>query len=273
MVNVLSLYLDDSGTRHPTRKVGRTAEHGYDWFALGGILVNQANENEVKSAHKEFCSKWKIPDPLHSSETRSQNEGFFWLRSLSSSDQAKFYDELYCFMREVPVVGLACVIDRPGYCSRYLEKYEKEPWSLCKTAFAVVVERAAKFAQMQGQKLKVFPERCNKQEDGLLESYFHELKEKGSPFSTQTSEKYQPLSKDEFKAILYDFKTKNKSSPLAQLADLYLWPICMGGYHRSNRPYSRLMEDNKLIECNITKDEIETLGSKYSCFENVKQKP
>jgi hypothetical protein len=69
-----------------------------------------------------------------------------------------------------------------------------------------------------------------------------------------------------------EFKTKQKTSPMAQLADRYLWPICMGGYHTSNRPYQRLTGDGKLIDCHIKEDERPMLGSKHSCFEDVERK-
>ena len=59
---------------------------------------------------------------------------------------------------------------------------------------------------------------------------------------------------------------------MAQLADRYLWPICMGGYHTSNRPYQRLTGDGKLIDCHIKEDERPMLGSKHSCFEDVERK-
>jgi len=42
---------------------------------------------------------------------------------------------------------------------------------------------------------------------------------------------------------------------MAQLADLYLWPICTGGYHTSSRPCQRLTDDGKLIDCRIKEDE------------------
>jgi hypothetical protein len=38
-IPILNLYLDDSGTRHPSKKPGKKAAHGFDWFALGGVLV------------------------------------------------------------------------------------------------------------------------------------------------------------------------------------------------------------------------------------------
>lgn len=268
----LNLYLDDSGTRHPTRKVGKKPAHGYDWFALGGIVVQSDREDEARALHAAFIKKWSVTAPLHSSEIRSQNLGFDWLRKLEKADRDRFYEELYCLMRDAPVTGIACTIDRPGYNGRYLEKYEKHPWMLCKTAFTVIVERAAKFARTQGIKLRVHPERCNKAEDRSLQEYYNSLKTDGTPFAKDNSDKYAPLNAEDFSETLYEFKLKHKSSPMAQLADLYLWPICIGGYDSKNKPYERLMNDQKLIECHIPPEHWPTLASKYSCFEGVERK-
>ncbi len=269
---ILNLYLDDSGTRHPNRKPGKMAAHGNDWFALGGVLVKDEDETKARELHQAFMKNWKVGQPLHSSEIRSQNEGFFWLRDLSETDRTAFYEELYCLMRDAPVIGIACVIDRPGYCARYNEKFNENPWLLCKTAFSVVVERSVKHAMADGRRLRVCPERCNKAEDRALKAYYQNLKADGMPFDPKNSNKYKPLTKEDLATTLYDLKFKYKSSPMSQLADLYLWPICIGGYHASNRAYKRLLEDEKLIECHITPENHATLGSKYSCFEKVKRK-
>ena len=270
--NILNLYLDDSGIRYPSKKPGKKPAHGYDWFALGGVLVRDEDEEEARRLHAAFMEKWEVATPLHSSEIRSQNEGFFWLRGLTPDDRAAFYEELYCLMRDVPVTGIACVIDRPGYNARYEDKYRKNRWMLCKTAFCVVAERAAKYAVSNEQRLRVLPEKCNKTEDAALKTYYQELRTDGLPFDSKNSGKYTPLSKEEFSVTLYDLRFKEKSSPMAQLADLYLWPICMGGYHAGNRPFKRLFKDGKLIECVLGEADQETLGSKYSCFENIEQK-
>jgi hypothetical protein len=272
-MNIMNFYLDDSGTRYPSKAVGRKAKHGYDWFAHGGILVKDEDEAVARQLHKDFCTRWEIKGPLHSSEIRSQNESFLWLRSLTESEQQDFYESLYQIMKDAPLVGLACVVDRPGYNHRYSEMYKKEPWLLCKTAFSVVVERAAKFARENGCRLRVYPERCNKAEDRFIKGYYAELKDKGMPFATASSDKYSPLSPEQFRETLYDLKLKDKGSPMAQYADLYLWPMCMGGYHSSNRTFSRLMEDCKLIQCHIPQDGWPTLATKYSCFDLVERKP
>lgn len=269
---LLNLYLDDSGTRHPSRKPGKKAAHGYDWFSLGGVLVNDEDEPEARHLHEAFMKKWEVKASLHSSEIRSQNEGFFWLRNLDEEKRQAFYEELYCLMRDAPVTGIACVIDRPGYSGRYSEAFKENPWMLCKTAFSVVVERSVKHSLAEERRLRVYPERCNKPEDRALKAYYQDLKANGMPFDAKNSDKYKPLSKEELSSTLYDLKFKYKSSPMSQLADLYLWPICMGGYHAGNWTYKRLLSDGKLIECRLSPGDHGTLGSKYSCFENVEKK-
>jgi hypothetical protein len=274
MPDTINLYLDDSGTRHPTQKPGKKAAHDYDWFALGGVMVVKSDEIEVRERHAAFMKRWpQISKPLHSSEIRSQNEGYFWLRDLERAEQEKFYEELYQIMGQSPLTGIACVIDRPGYNDRYLEMYQKQPWLLCKTAFSVVVERAAKFARSKGRRLRVLPERCNKAEDQNIQAYYAALKAEGMPFGGDNSSKYAPLTAAEFSETLYELDFKRKSSPMAQMADLFLWPICMGGYNRSNRPYKRLMEDGRLIECSLPPDAWPLLATKYSCFDKVEVKP
>jgi hypothetical protein len=272
MPNTINFYLDDSGARHPDNDPGKRAAHGYDWFALGGVLVAEEDEAEARRLHREFCERWEISYPLHSVDIRGRTEDFLWLLTAEKPRAEQFFEELYQLMRNAPVIGLACTVDRPGYNHRYQEKYAGDRWLLCKTAFSIAVERAAKYARTKGRKLRVHPERCNKTEDALLKGYYTDLRQKGSPFATDTSDKYGPLTQPQLFETLYDFKPKYKSSPMAQFADLYLWPICMGGYHASNRPYKRLRDDGKLIECVLPAEAHPSEASKYSCFDLVQRK-
>ncbi len=59
---------------------------------------------------------------------------------------------------------------------------------------------------------------------------------------------------------------------MAQFADLYLWPMCMGGYNAGCVPFKRLLEDGKLIECGMTPDDVPMLGTKYYCFDAIERK-
>ncbi len=149
MVQVMHLYLDDSGTRNLNHKAGKVAAHGRDWFALGGVIIAQEEEAAARQMHADFMARWGLDAAtvfLHSFEIRNRTGDFTWLGGLTEADQNRFMEELYAIIRTPPYVGIACVIDRPGYEARYREKYGRDQWSLCKTAFSVLVERAAKFA-------------------------------------------------------------------------------------------------------------------------------
>lgn len=273
MPQAMHFYMDDSGPRQPDRKPGRTAAHGYDWYGLGGVLVKEEDEEEARRIHQEFCHKWKITAPLHSVDIRGRGRNFSFVQKMEKGRQDEFYENLYHMMVVPKVIGHGCVIDRPGYNHRYKARYGRQQWSLCKTAFAIAAERAAKFAMAQGRKLKIFLERSDKATERHMEGYFESLRNSGLPFNETTSSVYSPLSAANLRETLYDFEVKHKTSPMIQLADLYLWPMCMGGYHRSNRPYARLLGDNKLMDCLLPVEEVPLRGIKYSCWDLVGVKP
>jgi uncharacterized protein DUF3800 len=271
----MHLYLDESGTRHPDRSPGKRAAHDRDWFALGGVLLKQEDEYTARQHHALFMENWGLDpdvDLLHSTEIRNKTGRFSWLGALTQAEHDRFLNDLYELMSAPPFLGFACVIDRPGYNARYREKYGREQWSLCKTAFSVLVERAAKYAQGAGYRLKVFVERSDRGVDGWMEGYYEQLRAQGLPFDADSMGKYSPLTPEQLKQTLYEFRTKNKTSPVMQIADLYLWPMAMGGYHRSNRTYARLMEDRKLIDAHLSGDDVAMLGIKYSCWDDVQVK-
>ena len=124
-----------------------------------------------------------------------------------------------------PILGQACVIDRRGYDARYRQMHAGNRWMLCKTAFTVLVERAAKFAQKKGRRLRVYPEKGDETANSYLESYYAEMLGSGMPFGSETSAKYDPLKSDDLRKILYGLRFKMKSSPMAQYADLCLYPM------------------------------------------------
>lgn len=267
LVAVTSFYLDDSGTRHPDHKPD-LPQHKHDWFALGGILINDEDIPAAEQLIDAFHLRWPEinESPLHSWEIRGRHGAFKWLGKTPGTFDA-FVTDLETLLFELPVTGLACVIDRPGYNNRYREKYGRERWSLCKTAFAVAVERATKRAISQHRKLRVFVERTSKADDRKLQEYYDVLKQSGHWFNAETAEKYSPASPVDYKNTLYEFRTKKKTSRLMQIADIYLWPMCIGGYDKGNRAYTRLLGAGKLIDCSLSTEDIPVLGIKYSCFD------
>lgn len=69
---------------------------------------------------------------------------------------------------------------------------------------------------------------------------------------------------------LYDFKIKGKRSPMMQIADLYLYPMCQGGYNPGYYPYMMLKQAERLIDCHV--EDVTTLGIKYYCFGDIRPK-
>ena len=116
------------------------------------------------------------------------------------------------------------------------------------TAFTVVVERAAKFARGRGCRLRVHVERSDRSTDRRLQSYYEDMRSVGHPFNRDNAAKYAPLSADSLRATLLEFRTKQKTSPLIQIADLCLWPRCTGGYAPDNRSFAALRTVGTLID-------------------------
>lgn len=267
------LYIDDSGSRDPDRHSQANA-NAVDWFALGGVLVDAADKDRCDQAIAAFRQSWpQLEDkPLRSYDIRNLSGGFRWLAGLSRSDQQAFYKGISDLIVGLPVVVVGCVVHRPGYNARYLQKYGQRRWKLCKTAFNIVVERAAKFAAHHDSRLRVYVERTDKVTESQLKEYYDQLKTSGSPFDEEKSAKYSPMQAATLSKTLYDFKVKTKASDLMQLADLCLFPICVSRY-RAHPSFDVLQDSGKLLDAHCTAEN-GLFGIKYFCFDDPEtQKP
>lgn len=263
--NIYYLYFDDSGIRFPDKQQKPARNDGLDHFALGGILLSKTDRSDIIEAYKKFCEQWGITYPLRSSDMRGKREHFAWLSDKSVHDN--FFSELNALLCTIPAVGIAAVIDRQGYNDRYEKKYGEKRWWMCKTAFSILIERAAKYVAHHGGHLKIRFEESGKKEDRAIMRYFKDLKSIGMPFDISTSAKYNFLAPEDFRRVLLEEpKRQTKKSPLLQIADLYLYPMVKGGYSKDYPPYKTLLENNKLIDTRIPLEQIETCGIKYSCF-------
>ena len=141
---------------------------------------------------------------------------------------------------------------------------------MCKTAYSILIERAAKFARSQGASLEVFFEEAGKHEDRNMVEYHRNLKSGGMPFDDKNSSSYSSLSNVDFsETVLGDPKRLTKKSPLIQFADLYLYPLVKGGYDQQYSPYCELKNANRIVDTIIADDKVASCGIKYSCFELV----
>lgn len=258
--------MDDSGSRDPDRDRSKDP-HGLDWFGLGGVIVRESDIALVETSVAEFRSRWPHPKaPLHSSEIRSKKDGFAWLKKASSAKRERFQIELTDLMCSLPIIVHASVVDRPGYNKKYLAEYGPRRWSLCRTAFKIAVERAAKFARSEGARLRVYVEQSDKPNEARLKGYFDSLRQEGLPFKRDTSEKYGPLDAAQLRETLLEFGVRTKNSVTMQVADLALWPVCHGKYHPDNIALVALANNGKLLDAKCTNDN-GVLGIKYSCFD------
>src|SRR5208283_4889130 len=113
----------------------------------------------------------------------------------------------------------------------WLDTLINTPWLLCKTAYAILIERAAKFAHANGKRLKIFYEEAGQKEDRDIEEYTKQLRSEGMPFDRNNAQSYSGLEGIEFQEILMgEPKRITKSVPMVQFSDLMLYPMAKGGY-------------------------------------------
>jgi hypothetical protein len=263
-------YVDDSGSRHADRDPEKDP-HGVDWYALGGVLIKSTDKLRADSMIGTFRQGWPAlgDEPLHSCDIRSGSRRFGWLRSVPSESRSLFHSDIEKLVHALPIVVHGCVVDRPGYNARYGETYGDKRWSLCRSAFAMSVERAAKFARSRGCRLRVLMERSDKKTERRFKRYYDELIDTGAPFNPKRSEPHKPLTNVELSETLVGLETRSKRSLLMQVADIVLWPICRGGYDPENRSFRSLQAAGKLLDAHCDA-ESGLQGIKMFCFDGAK---
>jgi hypothetical protein len=260
----LALYIDESGSPKPNPK------DSAKYFALGGVLLERQNELVVESAISDFKQRWEIDKetPLHGNEIRSKKNKFAWLGKLSQQQQENFQVDLTQTITSLPIAIHACVVSRTGYLDRYFAKYGQQTWGMMRSAFAILVERSAKYAMSKDGNIMIYHEKAGKKEDRLFKEYFQELRSSGHPFDTTNASKYLPLGNTELAKHLLGIEGKSKQNPILQVADLCLYPIARSKEELSNQAYVAMKEAGILVDCHLPAENLETLGIKYYCFNN-----
>lgn len=163
------------------------------------------------------------------------------------------------------------MIHRSGYLARgYGNRIGDAKWNLCRTAFNIVVERAAKFAQLRKGRLRVKYEGCNRDADQALKNYFALLKNNyGLGFDAAKSSKYAPMLPSDLTATLIDLERKDKRSKLMQIADTYVYALSKGRYDPAFDLYACLNVAGRLVTQQVPNDAVETIGIKHYCFDDL----
>lgn len=267
-VSLFHLYVDDSGSRYSDKPQAQRSD-GMDHFALGGVLIDEKDIGAVQASHAAFMERWKLREPLHSTKISGSRGAFSWL----STDKARadeFHADLEAFILNAPILSISCVIDRPGYLARYTGKHPV-PWLLCQTAFAILIERAAKYARERESRIAIYFEEAGKREDRGIMEYMKALKRVGMPFPGSTAAGYDSLTAQEFRALVRGEPNRvTKKVPMVQLADLVLYAMAKGGYDESYPPLLKLHQHGKIIDAVLAADDVPTRGVKYSCFDTKK---
>ncbi|HEY9480764.1 MAG TPA: DUF3800 domain-containing protein [Candidatus Paceibacterota bacterium] len=257
------LYIDDSGTRQPDTNdpasVGPT-----NYFALGGVLIKKGDRDTVAQKFNQFCSKWNITYPLHSTDIRNRKKNFRWVKG----EKGKvFLKDLSDFLVDIPVIGFAAVIHRDGYNKRYQPLYGKNRWHLCKTVYSILIERACKYIGSDSN-LRIRFEECGTKEQENIENYTKDLVNSGMPFDPNTSSSYSSLTSDDFRKIIKGKpERKKKVSTYMQIADLYLYPMVRRKRDPGYYLWQILFKNKKIIDALIPSNLWRQLGIKYSCFD------
>lgn len=265
MTKTFTFYMDETGNRHPDKKADASRE-GRDWFAFGGVMIRSEDAENVKQSVRDFASTWRLTQPFHITDMLAHKKGFAWLGNRKQEDVDRFWDGWRRILCDAPAIGLACVIDRPGYVRRgYLESYN-DKWLLCRSAFDIAVERATKIARLEERKLHIVFESDPAMND-KVKDYFKNLKNNGLAFDEQRSSRYAPLTKDEFSAILGRIDHKPKAHPILQVADSYIYAIARHKYDQRYPLWRHLRDRKRIADFAVPEGMSKTLGVKHYCFD------
>ncbi|MBF2080635.1 MAG: DUF3800 domain-containing protein [Synechococcales cyanobacterium T60_A2020_003] len=161
------------------------------------------------------------------------------------------------------------VVSRQGYLDRYLNVYGENTWEMMKSSFSIVLERVAKYVAQKNGKVMVYFEKAGKKENRLLKHYFNDLRNSGTPFSQENSAKYNPLETSQLCQVLSGIDSKSKSHVILQVADLCLYPVARSKEQPDNLAFQALKQHQKLIDAVLPPAEVERMGVKYYCFDNL----
>ncbi|MCD1265538.1 DUF3800 domain-containing protein [Shinella sumterensis] len=274
MTRPITLYMDETGNRHPDKK-SDASRFGRDWFGFGGILVRGEDNDQARGLVADFLTKWNLGEtkPAHITDMMAERKNFSWLGRVDQEERESFWDDWRRVLCRAPVIGLGCIVDRPGYVARgYLEKHVENRWLLCRSAFDITVERAVKIAKLEGRKLHIVFE----QDPGIndtIAGYFKNLKSNGLGFDAGNSSKYAPLTVEDFNDTLGRIQHKPKFTPLLQIADSYIYAMARKAYDGKFWLYRSLRDAKRIADFALDAEHLPHMGVKYYCFDPKTKKP
>jgi hypothetical protein len=126
------LFLDESGNHSLT-----AFEPAYPVFVLGGVIIADADLHSVDEAVRAFKRDSFGDDNivLHTADIARNRRGFEPLAN--GPRRVRFNNQLNALLRSLPLVVVACAIDKPALIDRYGD-LAVDPYSLC---LGIIAER------------------------------------------------------------------------------------------------------------------------------------
>src|SRR3546814_5899677 len=137
MKKTYHLYFDDTGSRDPDKADlvdGDVRRDRMDCFAFGGVLVKNEEVDGIFAAQNAVCRAHDIDYPLHSWAIRGARGKFAWLKAPEKA--GNFHAAIEEYLLSLPIVALACVINRPGYVRSEERRVGKECVSTCRSRWS-----------------------------------------------------------------------------------------------------------------------------------------
>jgi len=105
--------------------------------------------------------------------------------------------------------------------------------------------------------------------NNLMKRYFKNLKTNGMGFEAESSEKYGPITNQQFHETLGTIEYKGKESKLLQIADTYVYAIARGRYEKNYLLYRHLRDKRRIMDFSLNGDAemIKKMGVKHYCFD------
>lgn len=231
------------------------------------------DNDQTRALVAAFLAKWKLGEtkPAHITDMLAERQHFSWLERVDQERRESFWADWRRVLCQAPVIGLGCIVDRPGYVARgYLDKHQ-DRWLLCRSAFDITVERAVKIARLEGRKLHIVFE----QDPGIndtITGYFKNLKANGLGFDEGNSSKYGPLTTADFNETLGRIQHKPKSHPLLQIADSYIYAMSRKAYDKKFWLYRHLRDSKRIADFALDAQHLPHMGVKYYCFDPKNEK-
>lgn len=199
-----------------------TGDHGLSYvdknfpiFLLCGCLLREDRLRELEDRVNAFKQKYFKTEGiiLHSREIRKCEGAFQILFDIDL--KSSFYEDLNLMLKEEEYTIIGAAVNKDEHIKKY-GKGAKDPYAL---SLSFIMERLVFYIQKmdRGATVEVLVEERGKKEDGMLQSHFNSILDRGTYY----------VQSGDFKKLVRKFKFHSKRENIIglQIADLCAYPL------------------------------------------------